>query len=109
MCAFNTKDTYAGGDIGSNQIAVALDDLCPCKIITCIYWLILCSQKSDIYRLAFDNAKYGQMYMSDNSYNYNGPVYYNLLLTGTPNGMYRFFQTLKATASTLPHVTRRTP
>lgn len=49
------------------------------------------SQKSDIYRLAFDNAKYGQMYMSDNSYNYNGPVYYNLLLTGTPNGMYRFF------------------
>ena len=42
MCAFNTKDTYAGGDIGSNQIAVALDDLCPCKIITCIYWLILC-------------------------------------------------------------------
>ena len=49
------------------------------------------SQKSDIYRLAFDNAKYEQMYMSDNSYNYNGPVYYNLLLTGTPNGMYRFF------------------
>lgn len=49
------------------------------------------SQKSDIYRLAFDNAKYGQMYMSDNSYNYNGPVFYNLLLTGTPNGMYRFF------------------
>jgi hypothetical protein len=27
------------------------------------------SQKSDIYRLAFDNAEYGQAYMSDSSFN----------------------------------------
>ena len=50
------------------------------------------SQKSDIYRLGFDNAKYGQNYMSDNSFSDNVPVFYNLLLTGTPGGMYRFFK-----------------
>ena len=50
------------------------------------------SQKSDIYRLGFDNAKYGQNYMSDNSFSANVAVYYNLLLTGTPGGMYRFFK-----------------
>ena len=50
------------------------------------------SQKSDIYRLGFDNAKYGQNYMSDNSFSANVPVYYNLLLTGTPGGLYRFFK-----------------
>ena len=50
------------------------------------------SQKSDIYRLGFDNAKYGQNYMSDNSFSANVPVFYNLLLTGTPGGMYRFFK-----------------
>ena len=50
------------------------------------------SQKSDIYRLGFDNAKYGQNYMSDSSFSANVPVYYNLLLTGTPGGMYRFFK-----------------
>ena len=50
------------------------------------------SQKSDIYRLGFDNAKYGQNYMSDSSFSANVPVYYNLLLTGTPGGMNRFFK-----------------
>ncbi len=50
------------------------------------------SQKSDIYRLGFDNAKYGQNYMSENSFSANVPVFYNLLLTGTPGGMYRFFK-----------------
>ena len=30
--------------------------------------------------------------MSDNSFSANVPVYYNLLLTGTPGGMYRFFK-----------------
>ena len=50
------------------------------------------SQKSDIYRLGFDNAKYGQNYMSDNSFSANVSVFYNLLLTGTPGGMYRFFK-----------------
>lgn len=50
------------------------------------------SQKSDIYRLAFDNAVYGQMYMSENSFSANVPVFYNVLITGTPGAAYRFFK-----------------
>jgi hypothetical protein len=53
------------------------------------------SQKSDIYRLALDNAEYGQAYMSDSSFNAHIKVYYNLLLTGTPNSMKRFFKDLE--------------
>ena len=53
------------------------------------------SQKSDIYRLAFDNAEYGQAYMSDQSFNAHIKVYYNLLLTGTPNSMRRFFKDME--------------
>ena len=53
------------------------------------------SQKSDIYRLAFDNAEYGQAYMSDASFNAHIKVYYNLLLTGTPNSLRRFFKDLE--------------
>ena len=53
------------------------------------------SQKSDIYRLAFDNAEYGQAYMSETSFNAHIKVYYNLLLTGTPNSMKRFFKDLE--------------
>ena len=50
------------------------------------------SQKSDIYRLAVDNGIYGQAYMSDASFNAHIKVYYNLLLTGTPNSLKRFFK-----------------
>ena len=50
------------------------------------------SQKRDIHRLAFDNGIYGQAYMSDASFNAHIKVYYNLLLTGTPNSLKRFFK-----------------
>lgn len=50
------------------------------------------AQKTDIYRLAFDNAEYGQDYMSDNSYSALVRVYYNLLLCGTPGAAARFFR-----------------
>ena len=50
------------------------------------------SQKSDIYRLAFDNGTYGQAFMSDASFSAHVKVYYNLLLTGTPNSLKRFFK-----------------
>ncbi len=50
------------------------------------------SQKSDIYRMAFDNSVYGQAYMSEASFNAHVKVYYNLLLTGTPNSLRRFFR-----------------
>ncbi len=49
------------------------------------------SQKTDIYRLAFDNAVYGQQYISENSFSAKVNVYYNFLITGTTGGMYRFF------------------
>ncbi len=49
------------------------------------------SQKSDIYRNAFDNAEYGQDYMSENSYSTIVRVFYNLLLCGTPKAVTRFF------------------
>ena len=50
------------------------------------------AQKSDIYRNAFDNANYGQDYMSDNSYSADLQVFYNMLICGTPNAVSRFFK-----------------
>lgn len=50
------------------------------------------SQKNDIYRLSFDNSEYGQSYFSTNSFSAKVKVYYNLLLTGTPKSMMRFFK-----------------
>ena len=50
------------------------------------------AQKSDIYRNAFDNAKYGQDYMSETSYSAVVEVYYNLLVMGTPRAVGRFFR-----------------
>ena len=50
------------------------------------------SQKSDIYRNAFDNSEYGQDYMSDNSYSAIVKVYYNMLMCGTPRAVGRFYK-----------------
>ncbi len=50
------------------------------------------AQKSDLYRNAFDNAAYGQDYMTDVSYSATLEVFYNLLLLGTPNAVHRFFR-----------------
>ena len=50
------------------------------------------AQKSDLYRNAFDNAAYGQDYMTDISYSATLEVFYNLLLLGTPNAVGRFFK-----------------
>ena len=50
------------------------------------------AQKGDIYRNAFDNAVYGQDYMTDISYSASLEVFYNLLLLGTPNAVGRFFK-----------------
>ena len=49
------------------------------------------SQKTDIYRNAFDNADYGQEYMSDMSYSGVFPVFYNMLTCGTPAAVDRFY------------------
>lgn len=50
------------------------------------------SQKTDIYRNAFDNADYGQEYMSENSYSGIFPVFYNMLSCGTPAAVSRFYK-----------------
>lgn len=50
------------------------------------------SQKSDIYRKAFDNAEIGQDYMSDNSFSTVVKAFYNLLICGTPKSVARFFR-----------------
>ncbi|MBR7028430.1 MAG: DUF3987 domain-containing protein [Bacteroidaceae bacterium] len=49
------------------------------------------SQKTDIYRNAFDNAEYGQDYMSENSYSTIVRVCYNMLMCGTPRAVNRFY------------------
>ncbi len=48
-------------------------------------------QKQDIFRLAFDNDCYSQENMGVNSYSGNEHVYYNVLVTGTLNATYRYF------------------
>lgn len=50
------------------------------------------AQKSDCYRNAFDNANYGQDFMSENSYSANIPMFYNMLLLGTPRAVSRYFR-----------------
>lgn len=53
------------------------------------------SEKNDIYRNAFDNAVYGQDYLSDNSYSASLPVFYNMLFLGTPRQTERFFNNVE--------------
>lgn len=50
------------------------------------------SQKSELYRLAFDNAKFGQDYASDNSFSGVVRVFYNWLASGTPLDVKKFFK-----------------
>lgn len=53
------------------------------------------SEKNDIYRNAFDNAEYGQDYMSDMSYSATLRVFYNMLFLGTPRQTKRFFNNVE--------------
>ena len=50
------------------------------------------SQKIEIYRHSFDNARYGQDYMSENSYSGIFVVFYNTLSGGTPDTTDDFFR-----------------
>lgn len=49
------------------------------------------SSYSDALRCAFDNAEYGQDYASENSFSGIIPLYYNVLFSGTPKAMCRFY------------------
>ena len=52
-------------------------------------------QLSDLYRLAYENTKTGQKFMSENSFSGRARIYYNLLVTGTPKSMARFFRNVE--------------
>ena len=49
------------------------------------------SNYSDLLRVAFDNGYYGQDYASENSFSGIVNVYYNVLFSGTPKAMRRFY------------------
>ena len=49
------------------------------------------SSYSDALRVSFDNGLYGQDYASDMSYSGIIPLYYNVLFSGTPKAMRRFY------------------
>lgn len=49
------------------------------------------AQKSDLYRQAFDNAEYGQDYLSVDTFTGSVKLYYNILMLGTPKQLYKFF------------------
>ena len=49
------------------------------------------AQKSDLYRQAFDNAEYGQDYLSVDTFTGSVKLFYNILMLGTPKQLYRFF------------------
>lgn len=49
------------------------------------------SSYSDLLRVSFDNGLYGQDYASENSFSGIVPIYYNLLTSGTPKAMRRFY------------------
>ena len=52
-------------------------------------------QLSALYRLAYENTKTGQKFMSENSFSGRARIYYNLLVTGTPKSMARFFRNVE--------------
>lgn len=49
------------------------------------------SSFSDLLRIGFDNAMAGQDYASENSFSGNLKIYYNMLVSGTPKAMRRFY------------------
>lgn len=49
------------------------------------------SSFSDLLRLGFENALAGQDYASENSFSGNVRIYYNMLISGTPKAMRRFY------------------
>ena len=52
-------------------------------------------QLSDIYRLAYENQVASQKFMSENSFSGKAKVFYNLMVTGTPKSMAKFFRNVE--------------
>ena len=49
------------------------------------------ADKSDLYRVAYDNGYYGQDYKNSATFSGSIRLFYNLLICGTPNQVTRFF------------------
>ena len=52
-------------------------------------------QLSDLYRIAFENNTLAQKYMSESSFSGKAKIFYNLLVSGTPLSMGRFFRNVE--------------
>ncbi|MBQ0050133.1 MAG: DUF3987 domain-containing protein [Bacteroidales bacterium] len=51
--------------------------------------------KSDLFRVAWDNAEYGQAYKSAATFKGMVRLYYNILLTGTPNQVQKYYKNVE--------------
>ena len=51
--------------------------------------------KSDLFRVAWDNAEYGQAFKSASTFKGMVRLYYNILLTGTPNQVQRYYKNVE--------------
>ncbi len=51
--------------------------------------------KSDMYRCAWDNAKYGQSYKSNQTFKGTVKLFYNILLTGTTGAVKRYYHNVE--------------
>lgn len=53
------------------------------------------ADKSDLFRTAWDNSEYGQSYKSTATFKGKVKVYYNILLTGTPGAVKKYYSNVE--------------
>lgn len=53
------------------------------------------SDKSDLFRTAWDNSEYGQSFKSAATFKGMVKVYYNILLTGTPGAVQKYYSNIE--------------
>lgn len=53
------------------------------------------ADKSDLFRTAWDNSEYGQSFKSEKTFKGMVKVYYNILLTGTPGAVMKYYSNVE--------------
>lgn len=53
------------------------------------------ADKSDLFRMAWDNCEYGQSFKSTGTFKGKVKVYYNILLTGTPGAVKKYYSNVE--------------
>lgn len=53
------------------------------------------ADKSDLFRTAWDNSEYGQSFKSTGTFKGKVAVYYNILLTGTPGAVKKYYSNVE--------------